>query len=229
MSKREILFCSCSERCGGKKFHFPVNIALNKLCPEQSHWELLSRASGVQSLYCKLLRALGEPSFICMTVFRIINFILYVLQLAELVAPPWLFLSSPFPSLLVSSCFTADNLTQTHPPRFTVLELHVWLPFCSLFLYPSITASLTHTLSSPSFRHLRVLCWVPPALALGAVTCQRRRPVKRLTALTAKLSPTNPFFFFTLVTLTILIFCVLLFFLSPPGISIPQKQTQRCF
>lgn len=146
MSKREILFCSCSERCGGKKFHFPVNIALNKLCPEQSHWELLSRASGVQSLYCKLLRALGEPSFICMTVFRIINFILYVLQLAELVAPPWLFLSSPFPSLLVSSCFTADNLTQTHPPGFTVLELHVWLPFCSLFLYPSITASLTHTL-----------------------------------------------------------------------------------
>lgn len=155
MYAKEKFFCSCSERCEGKKFNFPVNIALNKLRPEQSHWELLSCASGVPSLYCKLLRALGDPSFICMTVFRIINFILYVLQLAERVAPPWLFLSSPSPSLLVSS---ADNLTQTQPPRFTVLELHVRLPFSSLSGIPPslhLTHTRTHTLyTNPISLHL---------------------------------------------------------------------------
>lgn len=161
-------FAAAVKDVEGRNFIFPVNIAWNKLCPEQSHRELLSRASGVQSLYCKLLRALGDPSFICMTVFRIINFILYVLQLAELVAPPWLFLSSSFPSLLASSCFTADNLTQTQPPRFTVLELHLWLPFCSL-LYPSITASLSHTLHTQTLSlSIFTLIQAPESPLLGS-------------------------------------------------------------
>lgn len=132
-----------------------------------------SHVSRGQSLKCKLQRALGDLSFICMTVFRIMNFILNVSQLAELSRSPLALL------FLSSHCPCRRTLIQTQPLPYTVLMLHT-VPFSLLYL--SITVSLTHTwihssfLSPSSFsvRHLRVLCLVPLALTLAAVTSQRK-------------------------------------------------------
>lgn len=64
-----------------------VNVLFNKLFLDQTHRES-SFVHQVQNLKCKLLRALGDLSFICMIVCRVMNFILNMSQLAELSGSP---------------------------------------------------------------------------------------------------------------------------------------------
>ena len=53
-----------------------VNTLFNELRPEQTHRGKSSHVSRMQNLKCTPPRASGDPSLICMTVFRIMDFIL---------------------------------------------------------------------------------------------------------------------------------------------------------
>lgn len=135
-----------------------------------------SHVSRGQSLKCKLQRALGDLSFICMTVFRIMNFILNVSQLAELSRSPLALL------FLSSHCPCRRTLIQTQPPPYTVLMLHMGLLFLSLYCI-SLSPSLSHTLEYTALFFLRLhsqsdtwgsFVWFPWLSHLQPFMSQRR-------------------------------------------------------
>lgn len=162
----------------------PVNILFNKLCPERDPMGMSSHIS-LQNLKCTLPRTLGHLSFISITAFRIMNFILSVSQMAELrVGPP----GFAFPLLTLS--LQTNCLVQTQPPphspRALWEMLHIGTPHSSSPLYLSIIVSLTYTqihnyfLPPCSFtvRHLRVLCLLSTALTPPALMSQRRHTLE---------------------------------------------------
>lgn len=129
--------------------------------------------SCLSSAESQMCAASGDLSFICMTVFRIMNFILSVSQAAELGLGPRGFAFT----LLALSLQTKRRLIQTQPPpppsSCSVRNAAHGTPSSFSVLYVSITFPLLSP-SSFSGRHLRVLCPAPSAPTLAAVMSQRR-------------------------------------------------------
>lgn len=145
------MLCSWSERCGEWWSQLPVNTLFNKLCPEQTHREC--HVPRVQNLKCTLPRAPTDLSFICMTVFSIMNFILNVSQLAELSVGP-----TGFALPLLALSLQTNCLIQTQPPPYNPHALcemlHMGL-FLSLYCISlSLSLSHTHEYTALFFLHL---------------------------------------------------------------------------